>query len=73
MKHSTLYPMLVALVLCTFPIVSLAAKVGEAAPEFKGTASDGKMIRLFGLSRKVCSSRVAQQRVSLRRQAVQQR
>ena len=46
MKHSTLFPMLVALVLCTSPLLSSAAKVGEAALEFKGIASDGKMIRL---------------------------
>jgi DsbC/DsbD-like thiol-disulfide interchange protein len=46
MKHSTLYPMLVALVLCTAPLLISAVKVGEAAPDFTATASNGKTLRL---------------------------
>jgi alkyl hydroperoxide reductase subunit AhpC len=46
MKHSTLFTMLVALALCTVPPPIRAAKVGEAAPEFTGTASNGKTFRL---------------------------
>jgi hypothetical protein len=46
MKRSTLYPLLVALVLCTAPPLTSAAKVGEAAPEFTATASNGKTLRL---------------------------
>jgi peroxiredoxin len=38
--------MLVAFALCTVPPLIRAAKVGEAAPEFKGTASNGKTFRL---------------------------
>jgi len=73
MKHSTLFPMLVALVLCTSPLLSSAAKVGEAALEFKGIASDGKMIRLSDYQGKYVVLEWAQQRVPLRRQALQQR
>jgi peroxiredoxin len=47
---STLYPslssILVALLLCAAPALSSAAKVGEAAPDFTGTASNGKTVRL---------------------------
>ena len=46
MKRSTLHPMLVALLLCTAPLVISAAKVGEAAPDFTATASNGKTFRL---------------------------
>jgi hypothetical protein len=47
MKLSTLCVMVVALVLCTaLPLIS-APKVGEVAPEFTGTASNGKPYRLM--------------------------
>ena len=46
MKLSTLCPTLIALVLCAVPPVISAAKVGEAAPEFTGTASNGKTFHL---------------------------
>jgi peroxiredoxin len=46
MKRSTLYPILIALLLCAvLPLIS-AGKVGEAAPEFTATASNGKTVRL---------------------------
>ena len=47
MKRSNLYPLLVALVLCTAPLLISGVKVGEAAPEFTATASNGKTIRLL--------------------------
>jgi len=46
MKLSTLRLSLIALVLCAVPPVISAAKVGEAAPEFTGTASNGKIFHL---------------------------
>jgi hypothetical protein len=46
MKRSILFTMLVALVLCAVPSLIWAAKVGEAAPEFTATASNGKTFRL---------------------------
>jgi AhpC/TSA family len=46
MKLSTLCPTLIALVLCAVPPVIAAAKIGEAAPEFTGTASNGKTFHL---------------------------
>ena len=46
MKRSTLYPMLVALVLCAAQPLIAAAKVGAAAPDFTGTASNGQTFRL---------------------------
>ena len=46
MKLSTLAPTLIALLLCAVPPVLSAAKVGEAAPEFAGTASNGKTFHL---------------------------
>jgi hypothetical protein len=46
MKRSTLYSMVVALALCTMPPLVSAAKVGEAAPDFTGTASNGKTFHL---------------------------
>ncbi len=46
MNRSTLFPMLVALLLCAAPTLMLAAKVGEAAPDFTGTGSNGKTYHL---------------------------
>jgi alkyl hydroperoxide reductase subunit AhpC len=46
MKHSTLYRAIVVLALCAVPLLIAAAKVGDAAPEFTATASNGKTIRL---------------------------
>ena len=46
MKRSILFTMLVALVLCAVPPLIWAAKVGEAAPEFTASASNGKTYRL---------------------------
>ena len=46
MKRSTLYSILVAAVLCTAPLLLVAAKVGQAAPDFTATASNGKTFRL---------------------------
>jgi peroxiredoxin len=46
MKRLNLYPILVALVLCALPPLVSAAKVGEAAPDFTGTASNGKTFHL---------------------------
>jgi peroxiredoxin len=46
MKRSTLYSMVVALALCAMPPLVSAAKVGEAAPDFTGTASNGKTFHL---------------------------
>ena len=46
MKLSTLGPTLIALLVCAVPPVLSAAKVGEAAPEFSGTASNGKTFHL---------------------------
>ena len=46
MKRLMLYSILIALLLCTAAKLFSAAKVGEAAPEFTTTASDGKSYRL---------------------------
>jgi peroxiredoxin len=46
MKHSTFYPILVGVLLCAMPPLVSAAKVGEAAPDFTGTASNGKTFHL---------------------------
>jgi peroxiredoxin len=50
MQRSTIHPVvssaLVALLLCAAPALTAAAKVGEAAPDFTGTGSNGKSIRL---------------------------
>ena len=46
MKRSILFTMLIALVLCTLPSLIWAGKVGEAAPEFTASASNGKTYRL---------------------------
>ena len=46
MKRSTLYPILMALLLCTALPLILSGKTGEAAPEFTATASNGKTVHL---------------------------
>jgi alkyl hydroperoxide reductase subunit AhpC len=46
MNRSTLYGMLVLLMLCAAPLLIAAAKVGDSAPEFTATASNGKTVRL---------------------------
>jgi len=45
MKRSTQYGLLVAILICTPPLVA-AAKIGQAAPDFTATASNGKTFRL---------------------------
>jgi alkyl hydroperoxide reductase subunit AhpC len=49
MKRSTLNSALVALLLCAAPAILSAAKVGETAPDFTGTASNGKTVHLSDL------------------------
>jgi len=46
MKRSTLHPLLVALLLTTAAPLLPAVNVGEAAPEFTATASNGKTFHL---------------------------
>src|SRR5580704_10428088 len=51
MKRSTFYAMLVSaiaivMIVCVAPLLLAAAKVGEPAPEFTATASDGKTYKL---------------------------
>jgi peroxiredoxin len=46
MKRSIAYPMMIALILCVAPLLIAAAKVGEAAPDFTATASNGKTVKL---------------------------
>jgi hypothetical protein len=46
MKRSTVYSMLVAVVICAAPLLLAAAKVGQAAPHFTAAASNGKTLRL---------------------------
>ncbi|HXN27903.1 MAG TPA: redoxin domain-containing protein [Candidatus Acidoferrales bacterium] len=46
MKRSHLYRILGAVMLCAVPLLIAAAKVGDAAPEFTATASNGKTVRL---------------------------
>lgn len=46
MKRSTLFTLLVALALCIAPLLISAVKVGEAAPEFTASASNGKTYHL---------------------------
>jgi len=46
MKRTNFYLMLAALVLCAVPALFAAAKVGDSAPDFTATASNGKTIRL---------------------------
>jgi hypothetical protein len=48
MKSSTLRSVLVSMVVCIAPLLISAAKVGEPAPEFSATASNGKTVRLSG-------------------------
>jgi alkyl hydroperoxide reductase subunit AhpC len=46
MKRAHLYRILVVVMLCAVPLLVAAAKVGDAAPEFTATASNGKTVRL---------------------------
>jgi alkyl hydroperoxide reductase subunit AhpC len=46
MKRSTLFTLLAALLLCAVAPVLWAAKVGDAAPQFTATASNGKTVHL---------------------------
>jgi alkyl hydroperoxide reductase subunit AhpC len=46
MKRSSLYTLMIALALCTAPLLISAAKVGEAARDFTATASNGKTFHL---------------------------
>jgi hypothetical protein len=46
MKRSTFYLLFAGLILCTAPLLLAAAKVGEPAPAFTATASDGKTYKL---------------------------
>jgi hypothetical protein len=46
MKRSTVYRFLVVLMLFAAPLLIAAARVGDAAPEFTATASNGKTVRL---------------------------
>ncbi len=46
MKRSILYAMLVAVAICAVPLLVGAAKVGQEAPDFTATASNGKSLRL---------------------------
>jgi hypothetical protein len=46
MKRSHWYRILVVVTLCALPLLVGAAKVGDAAPEFTATASNGKTVRL---------------------------
>jgi alkyl hydroperoxide reductase subunit AhpC len=46
MKRSTLFALLAALLLCAVAPVLWAAKVGDAAPQFTATASNGKTVHL---------------------------
>ena len=45
-RRSTLCTLLAALLLCSVAPLLWAAKVGDAAPEFTATASNGKIVRL---------------------------
>jgi hypothetical protein len=47
MKRATLYPMLLTVVICAAVLSVAAAKVGEPAPDFTATASNGKSFRLY--------------------------
>src|SRR5580704_16594656 len=46
MKRSTLSLIIVAIILCAAPLLLAAAKVGDPAPTFTATASDGKTYKL---------------------------
>lgn len=46
MKRSTLFASLLALLFCAAPLLFSAAKVGEAAPDFTASASNGKTFHL---------------------------
>ena len=46
MKRSIVYLMVIALILCIAPLLIAAAKVGETAPDFTATASNGKTVKL---------------------------
>jgi alkyl hydroperoxide reductase subunit AhpC len=46
MNRSTLYRTLVVLILVALPLLIAAAKVGDTAPEFTATTSNGKTVRL---------------------------
>jgi alkyl hydroperoxide reductase subunit AhpC len=46
MNRSTLYRTLVVLILAALPLLIAAAKVGDTAPEFTATTSNGKTVRL---------------------------
>jgi hypothetical protein len=46
MKRTNFYLILAALVLCAVPVLFAAAKVGDSAPDFTATASNGKTFRL---------------------------
>jgi hypothetical protein len=46
MKRSHLYRILVVVMWCAVPLLIAAARVGDTAPEFTATASNGKTVRL---------------------------
>ena len=46
MNPSKRHPLLAALVICAAPLLIATAKVGQAAPDFTATASNGKTVRL---------------------------
>jgi hypothetical protein len=46
MKRTNFSVILAALVLCAVPALFAAAKVGDSAPDFTATASNGKTVRL---------------------------
>src|SRR5271163_1688363 len=46
MNRSTLYRTIVVLTLCAVPLLIAFAKVGDSAPDFTGTASNGKTVHL---------------------------